>query len=1050
MVSFLQFGQFRDGCKRGTNPGVILTTRDNDGVEITLWRQCDHRFTDTYLMEVNSITVREVGHVKGCFYQADCFKMLVSFHTQTTLPQRLSSGLYNCSVDYYWRFQRHLDCNLKVECEGGRDETEHCPFSSPACQGWIASRTKCFRYVSKEAIQRLDSDETNVYTRAALVCVSMNASLGVPVHMEDLLKVFLPLKNTHTVYFRYVAVGLFSGGLSVDSAYRKGLITHDRTVLYLTRFLIREYEYLGEKVCFSYVRSSFIGEKCSADTPSNTLSGTICEIPKQHGEDYNRSSAIINFPTITSAVRLRAGLTRCPSGQLTFLPCNGNNTSLPWFSCDDAVTRVYYTLVCDFRQDCHDRSDESFCKHPPCDGFSCSSGQCVSYSKRCNIVSDCMDDSDEIRCFHKTKVSRKGKVFFFPAIVHFNGKDSFVLRGMKPNTSCPNTHYRCLDRYKNCLPVYTRCNGWFDCLDHKDEEGCEDITCPGYYRCFNSTVCLHTDHLCDSWPHCPQRDDEWFCDVTCPAQCLCQGHAFVCSGNFSVHQFPQLRYLNAEGSGLALLDVTNHQYIVHLILRWCSLAYLSLVKVPNLQILDLSRNALQTVNMDIFVGLTNLRSLSLAENPLSELVRPSSFVQQTTLKAIDLSHTKLNAFDCHNLSSFYYLQHINLSFSSLQTLTFDSFRCTPHLSELYLKGSPVKNFPLNVFKLLSHLRMVSADNYKLCCKQILPAHSLLITCDAPKKDLSSCEDLLQSGLYRTFLWLVCILCLLGNVLCFVMRVCVQSGVMASGFHVFVSNLSMADLLMGIYIVIIGVADEMFRGNYLHYDEMWTQSVACKVAGFLSLLSSEVSALTIWLITLDRFIVLRFPFSRVRFQRTSAAVACLFTWFIGCLLAFIPLLPVTSHWEFYSQTGICIPLPVTGQDFKGRAYSVSVFIVLNFVLFLFITTGQAFIYWSVQKNAMKTETTKSATDLTIARRLISVAMTDFLCWFPIGLCGLLASADTPISGEVNVALAIFVLPLNSALNPFVYTFNTLMEKRRKSKEATLLRWLEKHSDLLDRL
>jgi hypothetical protein len=41
------------------------------------------------------------------------------------------------------------------------------------------------------------------------------------------------------------------------------------------------------------------------------------------------------------------------------------------------------------------------------------------------------------------------------------------------------------------------------------------------------------------------------------------------------------------------------------------------------------------------------------------------------------------------------------------------------------------------------------------------------------------------------------------------------------------------------------------------------------------------------------------------------------------------------------------------------------------------------------------------------------------------------------GEVNVALAIFVLPLSSAINPFLYTYNMLMEKHRLKKVAQLL-------------
>ncbi|KAK7096032.1 hypothetical protein V1264_005379 [Littorina saxatilis] len=59
------------------------------------------------------------------------------------------------------------------------------------------------------------------------------------------------------------------------------------------------------------------------------------------------------------------------------------------------------------------------------------------------------------------------------------------------------------------------------------------------------------------------------------------------------------------------------------------------------------------------------------------------------------------------------------------------------------------------------------------------------------------------------------------------------------------------------------------------------------------------------------------------------------------------------------------------------------------------------------------------------------MSDFLCWFPIGVLGLLASREIPIPGEVNVDVAVFVLPLNSALNPFL-----LLERRRLSGEKQL--------------
>ena len=111
-----------------------------------------------------------------------------------------------------------------------------------------------------------------------------------------------------------------------------------------------------------------------------------------------------------------------------------------------------------------------------------------------------------------------------------------------------------------------------------------------------------------------------------------------------------------------------------------------------------------------------------------------------------------------------------------------------------------------------------------------------------------------------------------------------------------------------------------------------------MAGFLSLVSSEVSALVIALITIDRFLVLRFLFSDFRFEARSAQVACFSIWSVGVLLAGLPLLSLTDDWQFYGQTGICIPLPVTRSDFPGHSYKFGVMIVANFVFFVVMAAG----------------------------------------------------------------------------------------------------------------
>jgi hypothetical protein len=115
------------------------------------------------------------------------------------------------------------------------------------------------------------------------------------------------------------------------------------------------------------------------------------------------------------------------------------------------------------------------------------------------------------------------------------------------------------------------------------------------------------------------------------------------------------------------------------------------------------------------------------------------------------------------------------------------------------------------------------------------------------------------------------------------------------------------------------------------------------------------------------------------------------------------------------------------------------ICLNFALFLLIAAGQLSIYWSIRANSVSPgDSTHKSKDLVVARRLFTVVMSNFVCWFPVGGLGLLAARGLAVSSEVNVAVAILVLPVNAALNPFLYTLNTILEKWRRARDRQLMK------------
>jgi hypothetical protein len=445
--------------------------------------------------------------------------------------------------------------------------------------------------------------------------------------------------------------------------------------------------------------------------------------------------------------------------------------------------------------------------------------------------------------------------------------------------------------------------------------------------------------------------------------------------------------------------------------------------------------------MDVLVSFPNLQRLVLANNPLSHPFLSDSDVAHPVLRSLDLSSVQMPTFSATPLDqAFPSLQVLDLSYAGVQEILGEGFCPITKLTVLDVRGCPMTKFPRGVLKDLVYLREVQADNFKLCCAAVLPDRFLSGNCHAPADAISSCDALLRTDLFRAFLSLVASLALLGNLGSLLYRGIFLST--ATGFGAFVNHLCVSDLLMGVYLVIIGVADRLYLGSYLWKDSEWRESGFCKLAGFLAMMSSEVSALLVLLITVDRCLVLRFPFSRCRFSRRSAHVVSGVVWLIGAVLAAVPLLTNSSEWRFYSQSSICLPLPTThpedySGDLNGYHYSLGVLVCVNLALVLLTAVGQAFIYWAVSTNSMSAAaTTRKSQDVAVARRLIAVAMTDFLCWFPIGLLGLLAARGVHVPSEVNVAMAVFVLPLNSALNPFLYTLNVALERRRQAKEKKL--------------
>ena len=463
-----------------------------------------------------------------------------------------------------------------------------------------------------------------------------------------------------------------------------------------------------------------------------------------------------------------------------------------------------------------------------------------------------------------------------------------------------------------------------------------------------------------------------------------------------------------------------------------SLSYDSFNGMSNLDNLSLSHNELEAVNVGDLKGLTKL-SVLLLDNNLISVIQPRSLSDLQQLSILRLDNNRLTTLDNTLFYNLQQVKSLNLNNNLLHKIDLDLFENSKEMLDLDLRdnrisrisrsrdtlgklrylnleNNRIRYISAGIFESLPNLRTLNlrrnyiiphkdlfsglgllqnlyVDSFTICCFR--PISVQPENCLSPSDIFSSCSNMIELGFLHIFIWFTASFSIYGNIKSLAHRI--RSGSLnQESRDILTSNLNLSDLLMGVYLVIIAYEDLRTRGVYGQFHNSWRKSLLCKVAGTIMTLSCQMSTICIFGITVDRFIIFRYPFSDRQKAKRNVEIAVAIMWFLSITASLLP--EVYDDYfgnNFYGRSSVCISLPLTHTTltYKAWEYSFALFIVLNLVIYCLIVVGQVAILLQIKSyNSCGQAEAKKKREVAVAKSLSVVVISDTICWLPVAILG----------------------------------------------------------------
>ena len=351
---------------------------------------------------------------------------------------------------------------------------------------------------------------------------------------------------------------------------------------------------------------------------------------------------------------------------------------------------------------------------------------------------------------------------------------------------------------------------------------------------------------------------------------------------------------------------------------------------------------------------------------------------------------------------------------------------------------------------------------------------------------SSSTEMIAEPSIKAAFWIMGFIVILGNLYVIVTSISILTKMTLQGVgfqRIIILNISIADFIIGVYLLTIAAYSESFSGRYGEIDYEWRSSLKCSIIGSLVVISSQASCFLMVVLTAFRLTKVVTAIKSLNSSLSRWVICVATAWVLAFTVGTVPMI-ISSYFThsfsfsctfhsgtldssqltefacriaalsnktiefnsnefqsvkefvenglpqnisvamfgYYGQTSICMPRFYVAYGESSWVYTIFI-ITVNFLSFVFIAVGYIWIVKHSSKSSAivgREQNNRANTQAArMQRRIARIIATDFCCWIPICIMAY-ARLGVKFSDMVYQISAVLLLPINSALNPFLFT------------------------------